>query len=215
MDWVRPKRTGTAWLFKFGQFFETHVPFTRMADKGAVLVVEDDVDVLRSARLALMAVGWQVDTLGSAEGLRDRLREREFDVVLLDMNFVAGERNGAGGLRGLGEVREFDPTLAVVLMTAYGGVTLAVEALKQGAVDFILKPWRNEKLVAAVSSAAQMTRSRRESETLDLEVLEREAIDRALSRYDHNISLAAAALGLSRAALYRRMAKHGFHARQR
>lgn len=186
-----------------------------MADKGAVLVVEDDVDVLRSARLALTAVGCQVDILGSAEGLRDRLREREFDAVLLDMNFVAGERNGAGGLQGLAIVREFDPTLAVVLMTAYGGVTLAVEALKQGAVDFILKPWRNEKLVAAVSSAVQMTRSRREAETLDLEVLEREAIDRALSRYDHNISLAAAALGLSRAALYRRMAKHGIQARQR
>jgi DNA-binding NtrC family response regulator len=186
-----------------------------MENRGAVLVVEDDADVLRSARLALTAGGWHVDTLESSEGLRDRLRELDYDVILLDMNFVAGERSGTGGLQGLAAVREFDPTLAVVLMTAYGGVTLAVEALKQGAADFILKPWRNEKLVEAVTSAARTTRSRREAQMLDLDVLEREAIDRALTRYDHNISLAAAALGLSRAALYRRMAKHGFQARQR
>jgi two-component system response regulator RegA len=186
-----------------------------MDDGGAVLVVEDDADVLRSARLALTAAGSRVDTLQSADGLEAHLREFDYDVLLLDMNFVAGERSGAGGLSALARVRKFDPTLAVVLMTAYGGVTLAVEALKQGAVDFILKPWRNEKLVAAVMAAAQMTRSRRGADTLPLDVLERDAIERALSRYDHNISLTAAALGLSRAALYRRMAKYGFQARQR
>jgi DNA-binding NtrC family response regulator len=186
-----------------------------MDDGGAVLVVEDDADVLRSARLALSAAGSRVDTLGSADGLEAHLREFDYDVLLLDMNFVAGERSGAGGLSALARVRKFDPTLAVVLMTAYGGVTLAVEALKQGAVDFVLKPWRNEKLIAAVMAAAQTTHSRRGADTLPLDVLERDAIERALSRYDHNISLAAAALGLSRAALYRRMAKHGFQVRQR
>lgn len=186
-----------------------------MDDAGAVLVVEDDADVLRSARLALTSADLRVDTLRSPNGLEEHLRELDYEVVLLDMNFVAGERSGAGGLSALATVRKVDPTLAVVLMTAYGGVTLAVEALKQGAADFVLKPWRNEKLVAAVMAAAEITRSRRGTETVPLDALERDAIEKALSRYDHNISLAAAALGLSRAALYRRMAKHGFQIRQR
>lgn len=186
-----------------------------MSEGGAILVVEDDADVRRSARLALGAVASRVDTLESADTLVERLRETSYDVVLLDMNFVYGQRSGAAGLHALATVRATDPTLAVILMTAYGGVALAVAALKQGAVDFILKPWRNEKLVTAVTAAAEMTRARRGVGTLHLEVLERETIERALARYDHNISLAAAALGLSRAALYRRMAKHGFQARQR
>ena len=86
-------------------------------------MVEDDADVLRSARLALSAAGSRVDTLQSADGLDAHLREFDYDVLLLDMNFVAGERSGAGGLGALARVRKFDPTLAVVLMTAYGGVT--------------------------------------------------------------------------------------------
>jgi ActR/RegA family two-component response regulator len=94
-------------------------------------------------------------------------------------------------------------------MTAYGGVALAVEALKRGATDFVLKPWRNDKLVATVMAAAAATRRRRATETLNLDTLERGAIERALLQHGGNISLAAAALGLSRPALYRRLSKHG------
>jgi DNA-binding NtrC family response regulator len=94
-------------------------------------------------------------------------------------------------------------------MTAFGGVTLAVEMMKKGAVDFVLKPWRNEKLIAAVLAAANITQTRRKAETQQLDALERSAIERALARHSGNISLTAAALGLSRAALYRRMSKYG------
>jgi two-component system, response regulator RegA len=98
----------------------------------------------------------------------------------------------------------------VVLMTTFGGVSLAVEALKRGAADFVLKPWRNEKLVAAVRAAAELTRSKRlADESFDLEAAERTAIRRALAHHDGNVSRAAASLGLTRPALYRRMAKHG------
>jgi DNA-binding NtrC family response regulator len=176
---------------------------------GAVLVVEDDVDVQRSARLALSSSVERVELLGSADKLDDALSASPFDVVLLDMNFVVGERSGAAGLNALARVQAFDPTLAVVLMTAYGGVSLAVEALKKGAVDFVLKPWRNDKLVAAVIAAARITQTRREADNLPLDALERAAIERALARHDGNISSAASALGLSRAALYRRMSKYG------
>ena len=180
-----------------------------MSAAPAVLVVEDDADVRRSARIALAAHVGRVETIASLEGLEDVLRASAYDVVLLDMNFVVGERGGTAGLGALARIRTFDPTLAVVLMTAYGGVTLAVQALKQGAADFVLKPWHNEKLVAAVTTAAQLTHSRRATETLELDTLERDAIERALARFEGNISAAATALGLSRAALYRRMAKHG------
>ncbi|HEY4211071.1 MAG TPA: response regulator [Steroidobacteraceae bacterium] len=180
-----------------------------MSTQDCVLVVEDDPDVRRSARVALAYDTARVEMLESLEGLEPALAATAFDVVLLDMNFVIAERSGSAGLNGMARVRAFDPTLTVVLMTAYGGVTLAVEALKQGAVDFILKPWRNEKLVAAVSAAAQITRTRRSAETLQLDAVEKSAIERALTRHHGNISSAAGALGISRAALYRRMSKYG------
>jgi DNA-binding NtrC family response regulator len=180
-----------------------------MTDNGMVLIVEDDADVRRSARIALASHVARVELLDSAAKLEEHLAATPFDVVLLDMNFASGERSGAAGLDALTRIRTFDPTLAVVLMTAYGGVALAVESLKQGAVDFVLKPWHNEKLVASVTAASAITRSRRSAETLQLDALERNAIARALARHEGNISSAAAALGLSRAALYRRIAKHG------
>jgi len=180
-----------------------------MSKCGAVLVVEDDADVRNSARIALASFVERVELLSSVDTLDAALAATSYEVVLLDMNFVAGERTGAAGLDALARIQAFDPTLAVVLMTAYGGVSLAVEALKKGAADFVVKPWRNEKLVAAVTGAAAVTRAKREADNLPLDALERAAIERALARHEGNISAAALALGLSRAALYRRMSKYG------
>jgi two-component system response regulator RegA len=180
-----------------------------VSDDLALLIVEDDPDVQRAARIALAGNCRVIDALNSPTELEGKLDAQGFDVVLLDMNFVAGERSGAAGLDALGRLQELDTSLAVVLMTAYGGVTLAVEALKRGATDFVLKPWRNDKLIATVTAAAASTRRRRAAETLNLDRLERGAIERALQQHGGNISLAAAALGLSRPALYRRMSKHG------
>lgn len=176
---------------------------------GCVLIVEDDQDVARAARVALATHVQESRTITSLAALDEQLASRIFDAVLLDMNFVAGARSGAEGLTALARIRSVDPHLSVVLMTAYGGVSLAVEALKQGATDFVLKPWRNDKLIEVVTEAIALTHSRRAADTLDLEVIERAAIERALTRHSGNISLAAATLGLSRAALYRRKSKHG------
>jgi DNA-binding NtrC family response regulator len=180
-----------------------------MIDDAAILIVEDDADVQRAARIALTGHCRLIEVLDTPEDLAGTLETPRFDVVLLDMNFVAGERSGAQGLDALARLQQLDPGLAVVLMTAYGGVSLAVEALKHGATDFVLKPWRNDKLIATVLAAATAARRRRAAETLNLERLERGAIERALLQHGGNISLAAAALGLSRPALYRRMSKHG------
>lgn len=180
-----------------------------MTDAGTILIVDDDADVLRAARIALTPHVDRVEAVSSVHDIENVMAACRFDVVLLDMNFAAGARSGRDGLDALARIQASDPTLAVVLMTAFGGVALAVEALKQGAADFVLKPWRNEKLVAAVTAALDITRSRRSARTLDLDVLERSAIERALAQHGGNISLAASALGLSRPALYRRMSKHG------
>lgn len=181
-----------------------------MNTESTLLIIEDDPDVQRAARIALAGEFTAIDTLNEpSNDLEARLTTSPCEVVLLDMNFIIGERSGNAGLDALTRIRVCDSSISVVLMTAYGGVQLAVAALKRGAADFVLKPWHNEKLVATVAAAAAATRARRAEEALTLDQLERGAIERALAKADGNISNAATALGLSRPALYRRMSKHG------
>ena len=175
---------------------------------GKTLIVEDDKDVQRAARVALAGHFASFELLPAAARI-DQWLDAGTDLVLLDMNFAIGQHSGREGLNALARIRIIDPCLSVVLMTAYGSVTLAVDALKQGAVDFVLKPWRNEDLVAIARAAAARTRAAREGRSLDLDTLERRAIEQALELHHGNISGAAQALGLSRPALYRRMSKHG------
>jgi DNA-binding NtrC family response regulator len=157
--------------------------------------------------VALARDGVGVETTASPEGLE--ARAAQFDAVLLDMNFAIGARSGVEGLDTLARLQAADPALSVVLMTTYGGVALAVEGLKRGAVDFVLKPWRNEALAAVMHNAARLTAEGRAGAALNLDDLERRTIERALAIHDGNVSRAAAALGLTRPALYRRMARHG------
>lgn len=171
------------------------------------LVVDDDLDVLKAAAAALAGAGVTVLTAASPD--EAAAQAEGADAVLLDMNFAVGARSGAEGLDALARLQDADPALSVVLMTTFGGVSLAVEALKRGAVDFVLKPWRNEALAEAMAAAARMTAERRAGTALNLDQLERRTILRALAIHDGNVSRAAAALGLTRPALYRRMERHG------
>ena len=127
----------------------------------AFLIVDDDPDVLKAAAAALARGAGLVETAASPEGLAEVAHR--YDAVLLDMNFALGARDGAAGLDGLARLHEADPALSVVLMTTYGGVALAVEALKRGAADFVLKPWRNDALAEAMHAAAELTAERRAS----------------------------------------------------
>jgi DNA-binding NtrC family response regulator len=172
-----------------------------------LLIVDDDSDVRDAAQLALSDHVTRSEGISSPNLMARSLVPGRFGCLLLDMNFVAGNRSGAEGLDALDMARALDPTLAVVLMTAFGGVSLAVEAVKRGAHDFMLKPWRNDDLIAAVTSASAATEAARKGRSLA--DLEREAIERSLSQAGGNVARAAAILGLSRPALYRRMAKHG------
>jgi DNA-binding NtrC family response regulator len=181
-----------------------------MGDALRFILADDDADVLKAATTALAAAGATIEVSADPDALLAKVSGRPFDGALLDMNFAAGARSGAEGLAVLERLQALDPALSVVLMTTWGGVALAVEGLKRGAVDFVLKPWRNDALVRAMAAAAELTAERRASaRVLNLDELEHRAIERALSLYDGNVSHAAAALGLTRPALYRRMARHG------
>jgi DNA-binding NtrC family response regulator len=180
-----------------------------MESRPAVLVVDDDADVLAAAELALKREA-DIELAATPEGIAPRVKARAFDAVLLDMNFVAGDRSGRAGFDALEALRLADPALSVVLMTTYGGVALAVEALKRGAGDFVLKPWRNEALVAAVLAASGRTAFQRKAQgVVSLDEVEEEAIRKALGKFSGNVSQAALALGLTRPALYRRMKRYG------
>lgn len=132
-----------------------------MARNGRILVVDDDASVLTAARLLLKRHFTDVQTESDPRKLPDLLRGGA-DVVLLDMNFAVGANTGAEGLRWLEKIREIDSNIVVILMTAYGDVPLAVEAMKNGATDFVIKPWQNEKLVASVGTALELRDSRNE-----------------------------------------------------
>ncbi len=120
---------------------------------GKVLVVDDDQHVLYTARLVLKNHFTAVQTESFPSQLRQLLRKEKFDVVLLDMNFAPGQTSGEEGLFWLREIRELLPDARVVMQTAYGDIDLAVQAMKEGAADFLVKPWDKEKLLHAVRTA--------------------------------------------------------------
>jgi two-component system, NtrC family, response regulator HydG len=128
-----------------------------------ILVVDDDEDILHAARLLLRRHFTEVETLRDLSGLADLARRGTFDVLLLDMNFRAGADDGAEGLSALAEVLGIDPQAVVVMVTAHSDVGLAVEAIKSGATDFVAKPWENERLLATLTAALNLRRSRLES----------------------------------------------------
>jgi DNA-binding NtrC family response regulator len=133
---------------------------------GRILVTDDNEDVLQAARLLLKHHFTGVQTLSDPAHLVTLARRGAFDVLLLDMNFSPGADSGAEGLTRLKEVLEIDPNAVVVMVTAHSDVELAVEAMKLGAADFITKPWENERLVATLTAALNLSRSRQEASEL-------------------------------------------------
>lgn len=123
-----------------------------------ILIVDDDEDILFSARVWLKKFFTEVSCLSQPKKILKFLSEQQVDAVLLDMNFRKGFESGQDGLYWMTEIQTLEPQLPIILMTAYGEVELAVEALKNGASDFILKPWNNEKLYASVNLAVDVSR---------------------------------------------------------
>ena len=120
---------------------------------GTILIVDDNKGVLASLELLLENYFSKILTASNPNQITTLLTTRRIDVVILDMNFSAGINNGNEGLYWLGHIRQMAPTLPVVMLTAYGDVELAVKALKNGAADFLLKPWDNQTLIDKVTEA--------------------------------------------------------------
>jgi DNA-binding NtrC family response regulator len=130
--------------------------------KGNVLIVDDNKSILSTLEILLTPEFQTVTTLSDPNRIPSELRKKEFNLVILDMNFSAGINTGNEGIYWLGRIKESNPEISVVMLTAYGDVELTVKALKMGATDFFLKPWDNNKLLATLKSALQLNWSKKE-----------------------------------------------------
>ena len=133
---------------------------------GRVLIIDDDQDILQAARLFLKQHTTLVHTENDPKAIPNCLKNETYDVVFLDMNFAKGATSGQEGFYWLDRILEIDPSIIVILITAFGDVDMAVRAIKEGATDFILKPWQNEKLLATLSAALKLRKSRLEARSL-------------------------------------------------
>lgn len=137
-----------------------------MKESANILIVDDDQDILVAGKLLLKRHYAQVDICNRPEQLPTLLAKSSFDLILLDMNFGPGESSGKQGFYWLSQILKLRPESIVILITAHGGIDIAVEAIKQGATDFIAKPWHNEKVLATISSALALHKSRQETKSL-------------------------------------------------
>jgi DNA-binding NtrC family response regulator len=136
-----------------------------------ILLADDQLGVLKALRLLLKGEGYEIETAASAGALLEAIRRQDFDVVLMDLNYVRGSTSGQEGLDVLSRIQQIDSTLPVVVMTAWGSVELAVEAMRRGARDFITKPWRNERVLAVLRTQLELGRALRKGRQLEQENL--------------------------------------------
>jgi len=134
--------------------------------KGKILILDDNKSVLTALEMLLQTEFDDVFTLQNPNGLLTTIQQHHIDVVLLDMNFKAGINTGNEGIYWLHQIQELDPTISVVMITAFGDVALAVKAVKEGAIDFILKPWDNNKIISTLHASLKLRKIKLENEKL-------------------------------------------------
>ena len=165
-----------------------------------ILIVDDNPAILTALKICLAGVFTRIVTLSSTDRLVATMSEEQVDVVLLDMNFSLGVNTGQDGLFWLRTLKKLHPDTPVVLMTAYADVQLAVKGLKNGAADFVTKPWDNDELVRTLRDAVEKSR-----EVVTLDKLEQQHVHRVLEQCHGNMSKAAKLLGITRQTLYRKL----------
>jgi DNA-binding NtrC family response regulator len=134
-----------------------------------ILIADDQADVLAALSLLLKGERFQIQTASSPEGVLRSIDTHEFDVVLIDLNYARDTTSGSEGLDLLSRIRAADPTLPVVVMTAWGSVDIAVEAMRRGARDFIQKPWDNARLLAVLRTQVELAEALRRGRRLEAE----------------------------------------------
>ncbi|MEQ8924525.1 MAG: sigma-54 dependent transcriptional regulator [Fulvivirga sp.] len=134
--------------------------------EGSLLIVDDDIDVLHTARVILKPYFKNITVESNPQELNYLIKNETFDVIILDMNYTNGATTGKEGLFWLKYIIESIPDQLVIMMTAYGDIKLAVEAMKFGANDFVVKPWENEKFIATINSAYSHSQAKKELKEL-------------------------------------------------
>jgi DNA-binding NtrC family response regulator len=132
-----------------------------MKQTGRVLVVDDNLDILTSARLLLKKHYSLVKTTDDPQQIKELISQFDFDVIVLDMNFTQDAMSGQEGFHWLKSILSINPSIVVIMMTAYGDIKLAVDAIKAGASDFMPKPWQNDQLLASMAAAFQHSETKK------------------------------------------------------
>lgn len=166
---------------------------------GTILVVDDNPAILTAVKICLDGVFERIITLSKPDSILTTLQQEHIDVILLDMNFSLGVNSGQEGMIWLTTIHRKHPDIPVVLVTAYADVQLAVRGLKNGAVDFVTKPWDNEDLIRKLKDAIDKTK-----DIVPLDELEKEHIKRVVDKCHGNMSKAAELLGITRQTLYKK-----------
>ena len=191
-----------------------------------ILIIDDNQSVLRSLKLVLNGVFKTVLTMPDPKLIPALLQAGDVDVVLLDMNFDARKLDGEEGLFWLNRINEIPDAPAVVLITAFGDIDLAVRSVQQGAEDFITKPWDNQTLIQKLEAAIEKHRTKHQTailaaeaaslhdrieadQQLSLDDLERKHIQEVVEQEGGNLVNAAERLGVSRQTLYNKLKKYG------
>ena len=138
-------------------------------NKGNILIIDDDPYILLSVSTLLEQHYSKVKTLKDPLLIPSELNAGSWDVILLDMNFKPGDTSGEDGMQWLDKMLKEDPTVNIIIITAYGDINVAVKAMKVGAIDFIVKPWQNEKLLGTISAAYKLSQSRKKVNRLQLQ----------------------------------------------
>jgi DNA-binding NtrC family response regulator len=134
--------------------------------KGNILVIDDNKSILSALEILLTPEFQDVTLISNPNQIPSELKKKDYNLVILDMNFQAGVNTGNEGIYWLGRIKEILPEISVLMITAYGDIDIAVRALKSGASDFVLKPWDNEKLLATIKLAIQLNLSKKEVKQL-------------------------------------------------
>ena len=175
-----------------------------------IIAIDDNIALLQTLKVVLGAHFERVATISDPKMIQGILAGGNVDAVLLDMNFDNSKLDGSDGLFWLKILKERENAPAVILITAFGDINLAVESMKLGADDFVTKPWNNEELINKIVGAIRKTTlQKRIPDNSTLEETERERIASVLLATQNNVSRAAKILGISRRTLYNKIAKYG------
>src|ERR1043166_608362 len=132
-----------------------------------ILIADDQRDVLEALRILLKGEGHQTDAVNSITGIFNALQQRDYALLIMDLNYTRDTTSGQEGLEVIPKIQEIDSTLPIVVMTAWATIDLAVEAMKRGARDFVPKPWDNERLLAIVRTQIELAGALRKGRKLE------------------------------------------------